>query len=150
MVLGGENNASAVLTDLTDAVKDGNAQRVTFNFSETGEVGLRAFVVPAEHYFEKWGPSDIPEAPAASASPSGSVSGSPSASTSGTPSTGEGTAEEEGAAMRLDGLPVHLGLRGDHAATEARTPAPKGGTPPRGAALRRTAMARPPVYGSNL
>ncbi|WP_327748723.1 copper chaperone PCu(A)C [Streptomyces europaeiscabiei] len=98
VVLGGENNASAVLTDLTDAVKDGNAQRVTFNFSETGEVGLRAFVVPAEHYFEKWGPSDIPEAPATSASPSGSVSGSPSASTSGTPSTGEGTAEEEGAA----------------------------------------------------
>ncbi|MFM9699277.1 copper chaperone PCu(A)C [Streptomyces europaeiscabiei] len=98
VVLGGENNASAVLTDLTDAVKDGNAQRVTFNFSETGEVGLRAFVVPAEHYFEKWGPSDIPEAPAASASPSESVSGSPSASTSGTPSTGEGTAEEEGTA----------------------------------------------------
>ncbi|KFG02634.1 hypothetical protein IQ62_00790 [Streptomyces scabiei] len=98
VILGGENNASAVLTDLTDAVKDGNAQRVTFNFSETGEVGLRAFVVPAEHYFEKWGPSDIPEAPAASASPSESVSGSPSASTSGTPSTGEGTAEEEGTA----------------------------------------------------
>ncbi|WP_327344994.1 copper chaperone PCu(A)C [Streptomyces europaeiscabiei] len=98
VVLGGENNASAVLTDLTDAVKDGNAQQVTFNFSETGEVGLRAFVVPAEHYFEKWGPSDIPEAPAASASPSESVSGSPSASTSGTPSTGEGTAEEEGTA----------------------------------------------------
>ncbi|MDX3134380.1 DUF461 domain-containing protein [Streptomyces europaeiscabiei] len=98
VILGGENNASAVLTDLSDAVKDGNAQRVTFNFSETGEVGLRAFVVPAEHYFEKWGPSDIPEAPAASASPSESVSGSPSASTSGTPSTGEGTAEEEGTA----------------------------------------------------
>ncbi len=52
VVLGGENNASAVLTDVTDAVKDGNAQRVTFNFSETGEVGLRAFVVPAEHYFD--------------------------------------------------------------------------------------------------
>ncbi|MDX3693444.1 DUF461 domain-containing protein [Streptomyces europaeiscabiei] len=98
VVLGGENNAAAVLTDVTDAVKDGNAQRVTFNFSETGEVGLRAFVVPAEHYFEKWGPSDIPEAPAASASPSESVSGSPSASTSGTPSTGEGTTEEEGTA----------------------------------------------------
>ncbi|MDX2530186.1 copper chaperone PCu(A)C [Streptomyces europaeiscabiei] len=98
VVLGGENNASAVLTDVTDAVKDGNAQRVTFNFSETGEVGLRAFVVPAEHYFEKWGPSDIPEAPAASASPSESASGSPSASTSGTPATGEGTTEEEGTA----------------------------------------------------
>lgn len=98
VVLGGADNASAVLADITDAVKEGNAQKVTFTFSETGEVSLRAFVVPAEHYFEKWGPSDVPEAPAASASPSESVSGSPSASTSGSPSTGEGTAEEEGTA----------------------------------------------------
>ncbi|MFE7841304.1 copper chaperone PCu(A)C [Streptomyces sp. NPDC057474] len=98
VILGGEGNASAVLTDVADAVKDGNAQQVTFNFSETGEVGLRAFVVPAEHYFEKWGPSDIPEAPAATASPSEETSGSPSASTSGSPSTEEGTTEEEGTA----------------------------------------------------
>ncbi|WP_371579139.1 copper chaperone PCu(A)C [Streptomyces sp. NBC_01314] len=98
VVLGGADNASAVLADITDAVKEGNAQKVTFTFSETGEVSLRAFVVPAEHYFEKWGPSDVPEAPAASASPSESVSGSPSASTSGSPSTGEGTTEEEGTA----------------------------------------------------
>ena len=98
VILGGENNASAVLTDLTDAVKDGNAQKVTFAFSETGEVGLRAFVVPAEHYFEKWGPSDIPEAPATSASPSEETSGSPSPSGSGSPTAGEGTAEEGAAA----------------------------------------------------
>ncbi|MDX3520359.1 copper chaperone PCu(A)C [Streptomyces scabiei] len=98
VVLGGENNASAVLTDLTEAVQDGNAQKVTFSFSETGEVGLRAFVIPAEHYFEKWGPSDIPEAPPASASPSEETSGSPSASVSSSPADGESAAEEGAAA----------------------------------------------------
>ncbi|MFE7766283.1 copper chaperone PCu(A)C [Streptomyces sp. NPDC057438] len=98
VILGGENNASAVLTDLTDEVKDGNAQKVTFAFSETGEVSLRAFVIPAEHYFEKWGPSDIPEAPATSASPSEETSGSPSATASGSPATGESAAEEGTAA----------------------------------------------------
>ncbi|WEH17102.1 copper chaperone PCu(A)C [Streptomyces sp. VNUA24] len=98
VILGGENNASAVLTDLTEAVQDGNAQKVTFSFSETGEVGLRAFVVPAEHYFEKWGPSDIPEAPPASASPSEKTSGSPSATVSSSPADGESAAEEGTAA----------------------------------------------------
>ncbi|CBG72053.1 MULTISPECIES: copper chaperone PCu(A)C [Streptomyces] len=98
VILGGENNASAVLTDLTEAVQDGNAQKVTFSFSETGEVGLRAFVIPAEHYFEKWGPSDIPEAPPASASPSEKTSGSPSATVSSSPADGESAAEEGAAA----------------------------------------------------
>jgi hypothetical protein len=98
VILGGENNASAVLTDLTEAVQDGNAQKVTFSFSETGEVGLRAFVIPAEHYFEKWGPSDIPEAPPASASPSEKTSGSPSATVSSSPADGESAAEEDTAA----------------------------------------------------
>ncbi|QFQ98354.1 copper chaperone PCu(A)C [Streptomyces phaeolivaceus] len=98
VILGGENNASAVLTDITDTVKDGNAQQVTFNFSETGEVGLRAFVVPAEHYFEKWGPTDIPEAPTASASPSEETTGSPSPSDTGSPSADGTDTEEEGTA----------------------------------------------------
>ncbi|MFM9590044.1 copper chaperone PCu(A)C [Streptomyces scabiei] len=98
VILGGENNASAVLTDLTEAVQDGNAQKVTFSFSETGEVGLRAFVIPAEHYFEKWGPSDIPEAPPASASPSEKTSGTPSATVSSSPADGESAAEEGTAA----------------------------------------------------
>ncbi|MDW8805444.1 copper chaperone PCu(A)C [Streptomyces scabiei] len=98
VILGGENNASAVLTDLTEAVQDGNAQKVTFSFSETGEVSLRAFVIPAEHYFEKWGPSDLPEAPPASASPSEETSGSPSATVSSSPADGESAAEEGTAA----------------------------------------------------
>ncbi|MFF6786497.1 copper chaperone PCu(A)C [Streptomyces sp. NPDC012510] len=93
VILGGEGNASAVLADAGDTVKDGNAQKVTFTFSETGEVSLRAFVVPAEHYFEKWGPTDVPEAPAGSPTPNEETSGSPSASVSGSPDE-EGTTEE--------------------------------------------------------
>ncbi|WP_327429750.1 DUF461 domain-containing protein [Streptomyces sp. NBC_01236] len=89
VILGGKGNASAALTNPGEAVKDGNAQKVTFGFSKTGAVSLRAFVVPAESYFTKWGPSEIPTAPGASASattgPSESVSGSPSDSVSETP-----------------------------------------------------------------
>ena len=89
VVVGGKDNASAVLATTPDDVKDGNAQPVSFTFSETGEVSLRAFVVPAEHYFKEWGPSEVPQAPGATGSgspaPSESVSGSPSGSASGKP-----------------------------------------------------------------
>jgi hypothetical protein len=79
VVIGGENNATATLPSSGEAVQDGNAQKVTFTFSETGEVSLRAFVVPAEHYF------------------TGSESPSAGESASGTPDgEGEG-AEGEGA-----------------------------------------------------
>ncbi|MEU2289113.1 copper chaperone PCu(A)C [Streptomyces sp. NPDC013178] len=77
VVIGGEHNASAVLPSGREAVQDGNAQKITFTFSKTGEVGVTAFVVPAESYFTKWGPSDIPTAPAQSPSPNASVSGAP-------------------------------------------------------------------------
>ncbi|MFE2607229.1 DUF461 domain-containing protein [Streptomyces mirabilis] len=91
VILGGEGNASAALSNPGAAVKDGNAQPITFTFSRTGDVKLRAFVVPAESYFTKWGPTNIPAAPGATAtgsatsskspktskSPSGSVSGLP-------------------------------------------------------------------------
>jgi copper(I)-binding protein len=89
VILGGEGNASAALSNPGAAVKDGNAQPITFTFSKTGDVKLRAFVVPAESYFTKWGPSDIPAAPTASpvTSPSESVTGSPSAPASGKPSS---------------------------------------------------------------
>ncbi|MET7385595.1 DUF461 domain-containing protein [Streptomyces sp. NPDC005529] len=92
VVLGGKDNASAALTSPSAALMDGSVRKVTFGFSETGDVSLRAFVVPAQSYFTKWGPSDMPSAPGASAgtsaSPSGSATGSPSASTSGKPSEG--------------------------------------------------------------
>ncbi|GAA2598657.1 MULTISPECIES: copper chaperone PCu(A)C [Streptomyces] len=96
LVLGGEGNAAAVLPSSREAVQDGNAQKVTFTFSETGEVSLRAFVVPAESYFAEWGPSDVPSTPGASAEPSGDASGEPSGVASGEPADGgeaSGTAE---------------------------------------------------------
>ncbi|MFH8975962.1 DUF461 domain-containing protein [Streptomyces sp. NPDC017890] len=78
LILGGEGNASAVVTGSREAVKDGNAQKVTFALSKTGDVSLEAFVVPAESYFSEWGPSDVPAAPGASAQPSQEGSGEPS------------------------------------------------------------------------
>ncbi|MDL5202332.1 DUF461 domain-containing protein [Streptomyces sp. ALI-76-A] len=87
VVIGGKDNASAVLNELGESVKNGNAQKVTFTFSETGGVSLRAFVVPAESYFTSWGPTEIPAASGGSAEPGEGTSGSPDASTSpeGTP-----------------------------------------------------------------
>jgi copper(I)-binding protein len=82
VILGGEGNASAALSNPGAAVKDGNAQPITFTFSKTGDVKLRAFVVPAESYFTKWGPTTIPAAPGATATGSATSSKSPKASKS--------------------------------------------------------------------
>ncbi|MFJ8048969.1 DUF461 domain-containing protein [Streptomyces luteogriseus] len=90
LILGGANNATAMLPSSREAVQDGNAQKVTFTFSKTGAVSLRAFVVPAEHHFKEWGPSEVPAAPGASASPSGSPSGSPAEGASGAPESPAG------------------------------------------------------------
>ncbi|WP_329120679.1 DUF461 domain-containing protein [Streptomyces sp. NBC_01465] len=93
VVIGGKGNASVVLADGSAAATDGNAQLVTFSFSETGEVPLRAFVVPATSYFEGFGPSSLPVAPKPSETPSGTASSS--TTPSGTPSgdtTPSGTA----------------------------------------------------------
>ncbi|MEU2601328.1 DUF461 domain-containing protein [Streptomyces hirsutus] len=84
LIIGGEGNASAVLPSSRESVQDGNAQPVTFTFSETGDVSLRAFVYPAESFFTDWGPSNIPTEPAAEASAeaTGDATGSPDASAS--------------------------------------------------------------------
>ncbi|WP_446039483.1 DUF461 domain-containing protein [Streptomyces sp. SID1121] len=96
--LGGEGNASAVIEDGREAAKDGNAQPVVFSFSDTGDVGLRALVVPAKSFFEGVGPSTQPspsasasasESPAADASESPSGTESGSASESGQPESGQ-------------------------------------------------------------
>ncbi|MEV1020483.1 DUF461 domain-containing protein [Streptomyces sp. NPDC050264] len=76
VVLGGKDNASAELPNSRTAVLDGNAQPITFTFSKTGAVKLKAFVVPAESYFSKWGPSKAP------ATPSASTTSSPNAGSS--------------------------------------------------------------------
>lgn len=80
VVVGGKNNASAVVPNGRESVKDGDAQSLTFRFSRTGKVELQAFVVPAKGYFKDFGPSELPQPPA-SGKPSQSApppSGSPS------------------------------------------------------------------------
>ncbi|MFJ3718879.1 DUF461 domain-containing protein [Streptomyces sp. NPDC090057] len=74
LILGGKDNASAVLESSREAVRDGNAQKVTFTFDKAGDVSLRAFVVPATSYFSGWGPSEVPSA-SASAAPGANASG---------------------------------------------------------------------------
>lgn len=85
LIIGGPGNASAVLPSSREAVQDGNAQPVTFTFSKTGDVSLRAFVHPAEAFFSEWGPSEIPAAPGAPAQPSAESSDAPADDASGTP-----------------------------------------------------------------
>ncbi|MGA5522090.1 DUF461 domain-containing protein [Streptomyces pseudogriseolus] len=94
LILGGEGNASATLPSSREAVQDGNAQKITFTFSETGDVSLRAIVFPAEHFFESWGPSEAPAA-GASSSPSADASGEPADEATGE-NQGEGEGEPSG------------------------------------------------------
>ncbi|MDI3417907.1 copper chaperone PCu(A)C [Streptomyces luteolus] len=81
LIIGGAGNASASLPSSPEAVQDGNAQPVTFSFSETGDVKMKTFVVPATSYFKKWGPSEVPAAPEATpsktATPTGGATGKP-------------------------------------------------------------------------
>ncbi|MEV5384310.1 DUF461 domain-containing protein [Streptomyces sp. NPDC052721] len=91
LILGGKDNASATLPSGREAVQDGNAQKITFTFSKTGKVSLRAFVVPATSYFDKWGPSQVPSAPAAAGGAPATPSGSASASGNGKPEGGHKT-----------------------------------------------------------
>lgn len=86
LILGGKDNASAALPNPGPVVQDGNAQKITFTFSKDGDVSLRASVVPAQGYFDKWGPSNIPAAPGAPGTPTGSATGEPGSDQSGTPS----------------------------------------------------------------
>lgn len=115
LILGGEGNASAVLPSSREAIQDGNAQEITFTFSKTGEVSLRAFVVPAERYFSEWGPSDVPAAPGASAKPSQETSGEPSdGQTSGAPTDGTTDPATGESADAGDGTEVGTGTDAGH------------------------------------
>ncbi|GGY27695.1 DUF461 domain-containing protein [Streptomyces djakartensis] len=104
LVLGGKDNATAMLPSSREAVQDGNAQKVTFTFSKTGDVSLKAFVVPAEHYFKEWGPAEVPAAPGASGTPSGSPAEGASESPAGTesPEGGEAPGGHESSATPTD------------------------------------------------
>ncbi|MEU9395573.1 DUF461 domain-containing protein [Streptomyces sp. NPDC048324] len=82
VVIGGQGNASAVLPSGREAVQDGSVRKITFTFSKTGDVSLRGFVVPAESYFTKWGPSTVPTTAPSATPTKGAASGSPSPSNS--------------------------------------------------------------------
>ncbi|MFJ8083398.1 copper chaperone PCu(A)C [Streptomyces sp. NPDC096205] len=100
VVIGGDGNAVATLSDGA-ALTDGNAQKVTFAFSETGDVSLRAYVVPAESFFASWGPTEAPSAPESGPSESGEPSEGASESVSATPTdeaSASASATESGAA----------------------------------------------------
>ncbi|MFF7448232.1 MULTISPECIES: DUF461 domain-containing protein [unclassified Streptomyces] len=107
LVLGGKGNATAVLPSSREAIKDGNAQKITFTFSRTGAVSLKAFVVPAESYFEKWGPTQAPEAPgtgeSTSPSPSGSATGTASPSATPTDEASASASASESASHEAAG-----------------------------------------------
>ncbi|MEV0845032.1 DUF461 domain-containing protein [Streptomyces sp. NPDC049954] len=95
VLLGGKGNASAVLPSGRESVRDGATQLVNFTLSETGNVRIPAYVVPATSYFKGWGPTEAPS-PAASAADSASPNGSasPSSSASGEPGTDTGQPSE--------------------------------------------------------
>ncbi|MEU9065124.1 DUF461 domain-containing protein [Streptomyces sp. NPDC048430] len=76
LIIGGKNNASAVIENGRQAGANGSVQNVAFTFSETGEVSLGAAIVPATSFFEGFGPSALPSA---KPTPSDSASGTPGA-----------------------------------------------------------------------
>ncbi|GAU64746.1 hypothetical protein SSP35_01_00820 [Streptomyces sp. NBRC 110611] len=90
VVIGGKGNASAVLASGREAVQDGNAQPLTFDFSSTGKVKLSAFVVPAKTYFKDFGPSQVPQSPTGTATPNSTGEPTQKGTPSGTP-TGSAT-----------------------------------------------------------
>ncbi|MFE3074344.1 DUF461 domain-containing protein [Streptomyces sp. NPDC059247] len=75
VVIGGAGNASAVIENGTEAARVGDAQQVVFKLSRTGDVGLEAFVVPADSYFKDFGPSIVPAPPAATPTASATATG---------------------------------------------------------------------------
>ncbi|GAA5046512.1 copper chaperone PCu(A)C [Streptomyces similanensis] len=116
LIIGGKGNASAALSTPGGNVADGNAQKITFTFSKTGDVSLRAFVVPAESYFDKWGPSNMPAAPGAKpASPSSSASASTGAS-------GKPKSDKPKSGESASGLPNASGSASSKAGGNPATP----------------------------
>jgi copper(I)-binding protein len=95
VVIGGKNGAAvATVPGGREALRDGDFQKVTFAFSETGDVSLKALVLPAENQFADWGPSAVPGAAAPSGEPSSSASPSARASEdAGHADASEGAAE---------------------------------------------------------
>lgn len=122
VIIGGKDNATAVLPSSREAVQDGNAQPVTFAFSKTGDVKMKTFVVPAESYFKKWGPSEVPQAPGTKPSTK------PSGSTTTQPSEGASEGATEGAATNPSGQPSESAENAENASGAATDPSHDAGT----------------------
>lgn len=115
LALGGEGNASALLPEAgTGAVRNGNAQGVTFDLSRTGNVSLRAAVVPAHGDYKKFGPTVEPSPSTTSGSPSGSPSAPSEPSES--PSEGASESESPAAGEEAEGTEDDAAAEADEAA----------------------------------
>ncbi|MFF4243684.1 DUF461 domain-containing protein [Streptomyces sp. NPDC001822] len=99
LVLGGKNNASAVIENGRQVGADGSVQNVAFTFSETGDIELGASVVPATSFFEKFGPSTLPTP---KPTPSGDASATPGAESGSPSASGEPSAPADGSATPSD------------------------------------------------
>ncbi|GAA3902021.1 hypothetical protein GCM10022244_10300 [Streptomyces gulbargensis] len=75
VVIGGEGNATAVIENGTEAAKNGDAQKVVFKLSRTGDVALEAFVVRGSGYYKGFGPSEVPAPPSATPTASATPGG---------------------------------------------------------------------------
>jgi hypothetical protein len=128
VALGGEGNPEAVIEDPAAAdVALGNAQRLVFTLSDTGEVELHARVVPdsGEYaYYEDWGPT-----PSASPEETSPAPGEPEETETGEGSD-EGAAESEETEGTTEGTDDGEGAEGTtEAAAEGTTGAvTEGGT----------------------
>ena len=101
VIIGGEGNATAVIENGSQEMDHGVVREVVFRFSETGNVSMKALVVPATNYFKEWGPSEVPSPP--EQSPSGSPSATETAPADSEAAGGEGEAAPSGEASATDG-----------------------------------------------
>ncbi|MER7049512.1 hypothetical protein [Streptomyces jumonjinensis] len=117
IVIGGKGNATAVIDDGTALTQNiGGVQKTVFRFSETGDVELKSFVMPATGDFKDFGPSSLPTPPATAQSPG--ASGKPAEAAS---KAASGRPGSEGEASETDaGAEAETGT-GAETGTEAET-----------------------------
>ncbi|WP_171165043.1 DUF461 domain-containing protein [Streptomyces sp. I05A-00742] len=101
LTLGGKGNASAVLPNGRESLKDGEQQQLSFVFSSTGDVRVGAFVVPATSYFKDWGPAEAPQSPQPG-KPGGGKQGKPGASAPASPGASAPAGKPEDAAKKAE------------------------------------------------
>ncbi|MFF9853635.1 DUF461 domain-containing protein [Streptomyces litmocidini] len=104
VLIGGQGNASAVIENGSEAARNGDAQKIVFKLSKTGDVSLNAFIVPATSYFKDYGPETVPAAP--TTAPAATPTGTPATPTS--PATPSGEASH-GAETPASGEPTTAG-----------------------------------------